>query len=379
MDNNKETPKDHYDLKIDDINERKALLLQWRKELDENEAINPFFEPYKDGAKKNFLDHYINVKYLFHKHGDTYQKINESRREQWINEAHKQLEAILQKKLFDMQCLWRAEQISIAAIKICYDFEMWEKDVFNCPFLDLITEEEVEMYRDFLVQDNLEVTDLEFDRWQSYDEIKEGNRNVEESYLIPEWYEYHNSRTGKGVLLLMGNLRGEKEDFYMNVVDDKERKVKPDQIEYKETLPFFNYMANDVIQFFVTTFEDQSTQKNYFEYSKLYLGGDRDAMHYYELLGELNLLHDKVAVPSHYDFRQALEKGYHRHYLNKIAEHLPIAYEQYLFTKKMGLSIDSDYNKIDAEDNIMIKVRDFYIKKILKGREVNGEEPNFNF
>jgi hypothetical protein len=372
MEENNEAPQDQYDQKIDSINERKRLLLLWRKELDENEAITPFFDPYREGAKKDFLDHYIDAKYSWHQYGDTYQKINESRREQWIDEAHQQLEAILQKKLFDLQCLWRAEQISLKEIEISYDFEIWEKDVFNCPFLDLITEEEVDMYRNFLTQDNLELNGIKFDNWQNYDEIKVGNQNIEESYLMPEWYEYHNSRTGKGVLLLMGDIRGEKEDFYMNLVNEEEGKINPEYFEYKESAPYFNYMDEEVIEFFVTTFEDETTQKNYFQYSKLYLGGERDAMHFCELFHDLVELRDAVPVPSHYDFRQALEKGYNRYYLNKIAEHLPIAHEQYLFAKKMGIAFDT-------KRKALIDVRDFCSERILKGRELNGEELNFNF
>ena len=372
MDDNKETSKDHFDEKIDSINERKALLLQWRKELDDNEAITSFFESYRGNAKKDFLDGYINSKYLWHKFGDNYQKMHEASRERWIDDAHKQLEAILQKKLFDLQCLWRAEQVSFKEIEICYDFEIWENDVFNCPFLDLITAEEVEMYRHFLAQENLDMNDIEFDGWQNYDEIKEGNLDVEKSYLMPEWYDYHNSRTGKGVLLLMGDIRGEKEDFYMDLVLKKEQKDNPEAFEHRESTPYFNYMDEEVIKFFVTTFEDETTQKNYFEYSKLYLGGDNDAMYYYELLDDLNGLHDRIPVPSHYDFRQALEKGYTRYYFSKVAEHLPIAFEQYLFTKKMGLSFKRKKNR-------MINLRDFFTERILKGRELNGEERNFNF
>ena len=372
MDDNKETPKDRFDEKIDSINERKDLMLQWRKELDENEAINPFFEPYREGAKKAFLDAYINSKYSWHKYGDMYQKIHEARREKWIDAAHDQLEAILQKKLFDLQCLWRAEQVTFKEIEICFDFEIWEKEVFNCPFLDLITEDEIDLYRDFLMQDTLDPNDIEFDGWQNYDEIKEGNQNIEENYLMPEWYDYHNSRTGKGVLLLMGNIRGEKEDFYMKLAHEQERKKNPEYFENREPTPYFHYTDEEVIKFFVTTFEDATTQKNYHQYSKLYLGGDDDAMHYYDLLEELNGLHDLVPVPSHYDFSQALEKGYNRYYLNKIAEHLPIAYEQYLFNKKMGLSFES-------EENIMIELRDLFIERITEGRVLNGEEPNINF
>jgi hypothetical protein len=372
MDDNNETPKDQFDKKIENINERKELLLQWRKELDENNDINPFFEPYREGSKKDFLDAYIDKKYLWHKYGDFYQRHYEARAEYWINEAHNQLEAILQKKMFDLQCLWRAEQVSIKEIEICFDFDIWEKEVINCPFLDLITEEEIDMYIGFLTQENLELNDIEFDDWQNYDNIKEANKNIEESHSMPEWYDYHNSRTGNGMLLLMGDIRGEKEEFYMNLVRENERKKNPKPVETSQPFTYFNYFDEEIIKFFVTTFDDETTQKNYFQYSKLYLGGDNDAMHYYNLLEELNDLHDTVPVPSHYDFRQALEKGHNRYYLNKIAEHLPIAYEQYLFNKKMGLSFET-------KKNTMINLRHFYTESLLKGRLLNGEEPNLNF
>jgi hypothetical protein len=40
----------------------------------------------------------------------------------WIGLASKYLEIIQQKKLFDIQCLWRAEKLELKEISICYQF-----------------------------------------------------------------------------------------------------------------------------------------------------------------------------------------------------------------------------------------------------------------
>ena len=55
------------------------------------------------------------------------------------------LKEILQKKLFDMQCLWRAEKIIIPEINVSSDFRYWEANIFNCPFIEPVTENEIEI------------------------------------------------------------------------------------------------------------------------------------------------------------------------------------------------------------------------------------------
>ena len=74
---------------------------------------------------------------------------------------------IQQKKLFDKQCQWRAETFTHPAIETTSDFNYWEKNILNCPFIDPITEEDVALYIEFLQEYLGE--DLTFlGRWQDY-------------------------------------------------------------------------------------------------------------------------------------------------------------------------------------------------------------------
>ncbi len=71
-------------------------------------------------------------------YGKRYANNEEQHGIKWVSKVSDHLQYIQQKKLFDAQCLWRAEQLDIPDIQICYDFMIWEKDILNCPFIDVL-------------------------------------------------------------------------------------------------------------------------------------------------------------------------------------------------------------------------------------------------
>ena len=98
--------KDSVEKGIAELLEEKELKTKWRKELAENESAQSFFKRYKPHSIESFIDHYIIYKFIAHRHADMFSRIAEERRGRWINKAHEHLNYILQKKLFDLQCLW---------------------------------------------------------------------------------------------------------------------------------------------------------------------------------------------------------------------------------------------------------------------------------
>ena len=174
-DNKNEAPKaDKYteqkiEKGINDLLEEKELKIKWRKEFDDNPEVVAFFDNFCGNAMEDFLNSYINKKYLYHTYGDFYKKLSDKKRNQWIDEAYKQLEAILQKQLFDKQCLWRADQITLEGVEVVFDFTIWSQDVFNCPFLDPISWSDIALYQSFLADEGLSRYDLNaYDAWQNY-------------------------------------------------------------------------------------------------------------------------------------------------------------------------------------------------------------------
>lgn len=381
--NNEEEHLDKYTKKrveegINDLLKEKELKIKWRKEISETQSIQAFLSGYNDNSVESFINSYISKKYVAFKLEDYYSRKAEERRDKWINLAHKHLAAILHKKLFDLQCLWRAEQITLKGVTICYDFEYWRDAIVNCPFIEPLTDDDIELYQSYLQQsddyfgfDNFEA--------QDYDQFKKEYTSTEdnEECRMPEWYEYHNSRTGNGSLLLLPDLRGEKETFYMDLSRKKNAEefmakqaaTQPNIIDQR---PYLSSHNEKDFNFFVETFEDRATQikfKNYFEDNRA--DGNQD-LEYDRLVDNMIEENENIPIEAHYDFREALKKAYTKFENKNIATHLPMAYEQYLFNKKMGFLIDAE----KGHDEYTRKI---YYDGILEGRALNGEPRDFNF
>ena len=362
---------------ISELLKEKELKIKWHKEISENPSMQKFLSGYNERSVKSFIDNYIFKKHQAFKWEDYYSRKAEERRDKWINLAHEHLEIILHKKLFDLQCLWRAEQITLEGVEICYDFECWRDDIINCPFIEPLTEQDIALYQSFLNQSD---DYYEFDKYaaQDYDDLKEEYTSTEEDEdcMMPEWYEFHNSRTGNGSLLLLPDIRGEKEEFYMDLFRKKNAEehkatmaaTPPKPIDQRPSIS--SYEEKDFM-FFVETFEDRETQikiRNYNEDCKI---RDNQDIEYDMLVHRMIEEDEYIPIEAHYDFREALKKAHAKFENKKIAEHLPMAHEQYLFNKKMGFLVDAKKSMID--------IRRIFYDSILGGRALNGEPRNFDF
>ena len=379
---NLRNPEEYIFEEIAKLRESNSLFRRWLKEYDEMEGIDAFFEQYPAGTKTMFLSSYITKKYLWHQKGANCLKKQKKRDQQWIDKAFEHLGAILQKKLFDLQCMWRAEQLTIKEIEISYDFKIWEENILNCPFIDLITEEEIRMYQDFLMQDDFVSKDIELGGWQGHYEIKNGYTISGLGHYVPAWYEYHNQRTGKNLVLTLEDIRGKKEDFYADLTRQYELEINNGVDKYDETISLFNFTDKDLIEFFVTTFDDKTTQQKFFDFKEKFSKLEQEQEDeeeatinnraYFKLLTKMNELEECVAVPSHDDFKQALAKGYSRYCSEKIVKLLPIVYQKYLNTKIKGQIFP--YKKC-----YILELREEIKEEIIQGRRLNGEAPNLKF
>ncbi|MBC7523353.1 MAG: hypothetical protein H7239_02800 [Flavobacterium sp.] len=362
---------------INETLDENQLKIKWRKEISENQSMQQFLAGYTDRSVENFINSYIDKKYQAYLWKDYYSRRVEERRDKWINLAHQHLEIILHKKLFDLQCLWRAEQITLEGVEICYDFQCWRGGIINCPFIEPLTKQDIELYQSFLYQSD-DYFGFESYNAQDYDELKEEYTSTDDNQdcMMPEWYEFHNSRTGSGSLLLLPNIRGEKEEFYMNLLRKKNAEEQknaavatpPQPIDQRPSIS--SYDEKDFM-FFVDTFEDRETQikiRNYNEDDKNRKNQDTE---YDRLVNRMIEENEYIPIEAHYDFREALKKAYTKFENNKIAAHLPLAHEQYLFNKKMGFLVDVK-KRLDG-------VRKLYYDGILEGRALNGEPRNLDF
>ena len=172
MENQGLTPQQQNEL--DAVNWRINFQQKIMEQLQTNPDIQNYFKNYNEYSVEQFIACYCQQKTYWHQHGDFHLKLQEQDELKWIEAAWWHMEVIQQKKLFDIQCMWRAEQVELPGVKLCVDFGYWQQNVLNCSFIDVITEDEIDLYRQYLLQDDVELKDdLGFSSFQDYEGIKQ--------------------------------------------------------------------------------------------------------------------------------------------------------------------------------------------------------------
>jgi len=323
-------------------------------------------------------------KMLAFKYADHYKKQNEERVSRWTDAATEHLSIIQQKKLFDAQCKWRAGLEIYEGIEICFDFEVWEHDVMNCPFIEEPTMDDVELYIQFIDRENNTEEMQSDDEWQDYDGLKQAYNTDEENRNMPEWYEFHNSRTGNGILLTLPDVRGELEEFYKNLARKEKQKdhkpakdyVPPDDLD-KPYLDYYDKFIQLDLAKIIEEKESFFIFKNYVEVTERKDKWENErAME--NLIYLSNIKDELIPIEAHQDYRKALEIAYQRYRLKKIAENLPLASEHYKRERQLKqMGIDSYLEKEDY--SFYLQLRKIHADTILLGRKLNDEPQDFNF
>jgi hypothetical protein len=361
----------------DAFSSQEILEQKWRLELKKNKAVQNFFSGYNSHSIDAFLDHYTREKFYWHLNPERNEADMEAEELRWINKAFDHLEMILQKKLFDAQCLWRAEKVSFKEVEICEDFIVWEHNIYNCPFIAPVNDEDLALYNEFLLQPGTEAA-IEFEEeWQDYTEIKEAYHSSETACRnFPEWYDFHINRTGSGALLILPDIRGEKENFYcaLNFAkkEEDQRKKEKKSEKTRDNRPFLHYSDEDFIKWFVNSFEDKKNLAFYKHYSWVHRNMDATEEVQY-IIDELMKAGEPVPIEANEDWIEGLKLAYNRYECKKIAEALPMALEQY----QMNIQMNIAFPETDMEHYNMI--REVWLNNILNGRELNAEPRTLDF
>ena len=355
-------------------------------------SLKPFADElngYMKGTDKNFYDYLAREKYDYTQHGAMYYGMKQKAEGKWVASAFACLKEIQEKKLFDAQCLWRDEKITIPNVEASIDFMTYQDDILNCPYLDPITDEDIEIYEQYLKSNNYELgagEDVFRHIFSGFEEIREAYNSDDggESTNVPEWYDFHNGRTGKGVYMTFPDVRGEKEMFYQRLGADVEEVIKQEKAKTKgkeaaivpiaiNKKPDLEWHDKSVISFFVNTFEDKKTQNIYKKQSKMFDYSEDEEYDFYEMLSILSQHCEIWPIEAHYDWREALNKSVESYSISKITEALPLAYDQYKMYKEMGIPFEKGSPYDNKYIVNMIKSR------ILSGRKHNNEPEDFDF
>lgn len=374
---------------VEKAEQRQALYNQFIETIENRQPFAEELTKYADWSKQHLYQHIAETQRYYTEFGPFFYKQKQAVESQWINEAFERLKEIQHKKLFELQCLWHAEQIALPEIEVSEDFMLYGHDILNCPLIDPITEEDVDLYTQYVQSNNFEFQLGLFHDWQDYDEIKEAYVAEDGDRNVPEWYDFHNGRTGKGILFTLPDIRGEKEMFYRRLVAAEEEKQKQEKLALnneinedaatnKPTVNKPHLWSHDksILDFFVNTFEDKETQKIYKKYRIMSEPISKREYDYNDMCDLLAQNNELWPIKAHYDWREAFNNCYTSYQKHKIVQALPLAYEQYKMYREMSIPFEEpNESRVELYQSLVAFVK----KEILQGRKLNGEPENFEF
>lgn len=363
---------------IKQITEEEARLSQWKAELVASEPIQQYLKDYEEDSVKRFIDSYVVQKNLWFMYGKMYAKMKEDSDLRFDNQANEYLDMILQKKLFEKQCLWRAEQITLPGIAFTCDFRYWQMDVFNCPFLEPITAEDIALCQRYIEDGDMDPDeDMNQYDWQEYDDIKEGYKTDNEEGYYLSWYEFWDTYRGTRGLLDLPDIRGDKEMFYRDIYfesvrEEREEMAAASKKRWEERKPSIYTHDKEALEKFVKKFEDKEMQSLYDGYKWSEITSDAQ-----DIVEEhINLLlaaQEPVPMEGHENWIEGLRLTVRKYKRKKIIEALPRAWEQYMMNIQMGIAFPQ--GDVYLSEDVKRIVRD----QIFTGRRLNGEPEDFNF
>lgn len=350
------------------------MINEIKRDLRTNPVYKSFFGQYNKTSVETFIDQYAFKKTSYLTYGELYKSNEEKNILRYQLEADERLWEIQKKKLFNIECQWRAEEVKIAGIEITLDFEFWQKNIENCSFIEPITEEDLELYLEYMQSDNFFDFNLSYS-WHTYSDIKKA---ASEDGEIPPWYEFYDSRKGTGSLLLLPDIRGDKEAYYINVWQKhnmpKEKPERKTRREAPDSRPILYSNDRRTLEEFIRKFES----KKVLEYFKLYekeLNKSNDEVE--QAIETLKNADEEVPIESSLNWREAVIQAARKYEQRKLVEALRKAYKQYSY--RLNIGIAQEVHSSDRNIQWVKEWADEVKHQILEARVLLGEPADLNF
>ncbi len=379
-----------------------------------------YYAKFNPDSIEKFITDYAKRKHNDYTRETFYEEHYESYQMRFYHHAERYLEQILQKKLFNLQCQWRACLIELPLVDIIPDFDYWSssENIRSCPFIPPITEAEIDLCIRFLNEKidwgNCNDCYME-DVWQDYDRFKnqlfyddhEGEPEAEalsgwDCVELPDLYQFFDIYQGTTHLINLPNIRGEKEEEYRRkgsnisyearVAESKANGTyKPHKSEEldEEGNPIPYVYVPDLdswdVDKFIEAVEDERTKALYKAYEH-YRGRNRD-LNYEGLDEDLKVLKEfdePIPIDAYSDWRIAVRMAAYRFRQKKAAEMLPYVYDTYL----LEFDEEMDVDKIIDERVAHVQFNDtystyshllYYKNEFLDGREALTGKRDFDY
>ncbi len=358
---------------------------RFMEELLQDEKLLPYLEKFRGEKPEQFAKQYAQRKaHVIQAYKYYIQRMNEEEIDErdYQDSARKALEALLHKKLFNMEQLWRANKIKIEGIDVTLDFHRESNEIMDCSILPPVTEFEVDLLKEFLLTSDDRYDDLkECTHTNRYETLRSKDENGDYEYM-PEFFMFYDNRMGTGNLLLLPDIRGEKEHAYVQAAHAEERKNKPAEpprpTPPMDNRPIFNIFSKDVANAGRVFETDKCIQYLLDSYALSY-EKESKLPESYQLEAAIETLL-KAKRPIYFDSKkiwyEALLTAEYRYENQRTAEHLDHVVAEYRMMRDLGMKSDNDGEMMyDFYRKIVPQLREL----VLKGRRAMGEPENFDY
>lgn len=357
---------------------------QTEEDLRSNQIYHDFFAQFNAASVDLFIRNYARRKAVYLTRGPQYISQKEQQGIRYKILAEDALWAIQQKKLFNLQCQWRAEQVKLKGIEHSTQFMLLSANIQHCSFISPVSRAEVDLYMSFLRSESGQ-QNQGFDNWQDYEGFRAEFENKtipgleEPSETIPAWYRFYDEHHGTHTLLELEDIRGEKESRYRSLSRQKQLEhIRSKQSSsMQDARPYLSIFDAEIVESFVRQFEDKKTLK-YCKAVEQFQQSLDDQMEVDDALETLRNANIPVPVRANADWRNAIIQAAQKYELEQVAQILPAVHQEYTFRAE---------NSINFTQSIVDRKRGEYAyqlcelarQQILEGRTIAGENPDFNF
>lgn len=346
------------------------------REMLKDEHAQAFFKKFdvKPDGIKDFLTYYSKHKAKVIDKGDDFTRHIHKMAEVHKEMAWKAYGAILSRKLFILQCRWRAEQLILKDLAISYDFWYWGYDPYCCPFIDEVTAEELELMKAFLLQPAFRRWDLELhDNWQNYEKyVEPADKDISLRTDYPSWFAYCDAHGTDPDWCSLPDIRGQKEQAYMKAARDSKKTSKAADAPKEETKKSLHYNDKDLMAAELADLLGDTTTAQYirdkYDCRKGQLYPDVDvAQMYFEAFHT-----EEFPVQANENWGEGLVMASDQFFARRAAAALEETHEEYLYRKANDL-LEKE------EDNYFQRIAERFREVIMEGRMKKGESRDLNF
>jgi hypothetical protein len=318
---------------------------EYREELLKNDALWKHYDEYRKDDVERLIDSYALNKARLKVQGNYTQTHHQRLIEEWTDRCWFALCEIQSKKLFDLQCLWRAGTIQkLPGIKWSYDFDELAVPLLDYKGVPDITPDEIETYIQYLRSPQGEV-DIHYGLfdYQNHDYIKKAHFSKDDGFM-PDYYEYHYTVKGNTGLLSLPDLHADEEgrliDLAMEFNQAKRKSAElvtpqPSAPQSKKSLGYHvsetqlelaAFLGEKDVAGFIKDLNKWVKEKPEFETDW--------AMDYLS-----RCYPENVSMPAAHRWQEAIQNAALQHINLKMQEMLPVIYDEYLMKKQLGSAI----------------------------------------